>query len=343
MNYRGKYLDEWFLEFSNFRELPFDFDYPTYYKNVANELNKWVHPHVNSGAMLNDNGFLTDHGPEHIKMLIKRISEFLNTKENENLLTPFEVLLILLAAHIHDVANIFGRKNHHINAEIIIKQLGEGVARQHKVIWEYVYEIAKAHKGSVIQDMNLTENFLSHEIRPQFLAAIIKFADELSEDCSRAERYNVVIENIAKNKPEAEIYHLYALCLHSLDPDVNSRVIKYFFQVEEDMLIKTYPKIDDEGKTKQVYLLDEIYLRTLKAHYERLYCMRFMRPHINFDIIQVTIRIKLNNKTTITKSYDLVEMGLEELNKNSFYGLCPNLKEFSGEKVEIKIKNGTLN
>ncbi len=342
MNLEGKYIDEWFLNFNNFRELPSEFDYPTYYKNVSNELNKWVHPFVNSGAMLNDNGFLTDHGPEHIKMLIKRISQFLNTNSEKEKLTPFEILILLLASHIHDVGNIFGRNDHHINATEIIKKLGEGVASQHKVIWDYVYQIASAHKGYVIQDLNLEESYLEHDIRPQFLAAIIKFGDELSEDCTRADRYNTIIGNIATNKPEAELYHQYALSLHSLKPDINSRVIKYFYQIDEDIAKKTFPKLV-AGKTKRVYLLDEIYLRTLKAHYERLYCMRFMRPCINFDLIQVTIRIKLKNGQSVDKSYDLVEMGMEEPDVNNFHGFCPELKEFSGKKVKDKLKSGTLN
>lgn len=337
-----KYIDEWFIEFKDLRNLPSEFDYPTYYKNVANELNKWVHPFVNSGAMLNDNGYLTDHGPEHIKMLIKRISQFLNTDSKNDDLTPFEILILLLASHIHDVGNILGRNNHHINATEIIKKIGGGVALQHKVIWDYVYQIASAHKGYVIQDLNLEESYLEHEIRPQFLAAIIKFGDELSEDCTRADRYNTISGNISVNKPEAELYHQYALSLHSLKPDINSRVIKYFYQIDEEIAIRTFPKIVG-GKTKRVYLLDEIYLRTLKAHYERLYCMRFMRPYINFDLIQVTIRIKLKNGHSIDKCYDLVEMGMEEPDIKGFYGFCPELEEFSGKKVREKIKNRTLN
>lgn len=344
MNGTNDFLDEWFMKLSDFRNLPYEHDFPTYYKSTSNELNKWVHPHVNSGAMLNDNGYLTDHGPDHIKMLIKRISSFVSVDPTQpEYLNPFEVLVLLLAAHVHDVGNIFGRIGHHLNAQVVINQIGAGLAGQYRVIWEYVYQIASSHKGSVIQNLNLEENFLSCSLRPQLLAAILKFADELSEDASRADRYSAFTGLIAAGKPEAEIYHQYALSLISLDPDLKSRVIKYSFQLDEDLALKTFPKRIDEHTVEDVYLVDEIYLRTLKAHYERLYCMRFMRPYMNFDLIKVSIRIKLKNGKTVDKAFDLIEMGLEDANLESFYGICQELAEFSGEKIKDKIKSGTLN
>lgn len=339
----NEFLDEWFIKLKDFRELPYDHDFPTDYKSISNQLNKWVHPYVNSGAMLEDNGYLTDHGPDHIRMLIKRISSFISIdSEHPEYLNPFEVLILLLAAHIHDVGNIFGRNNHHLNAQKIIDQLGHGVAGQYRIIWEYVYQIASAHKGSVIQNLNREDSFLSCPFRPQLLAAILKFADELSEDASRADRYSVYTGLLQSKKPEAELYHQYALSLISLDPDLKSRVIKYSFQLDEDLALKTFPKRIDESKLENVYLIDEIYLRTLKAHYERLYCMRFMRPNINFDLIKVSIRIKLKSGNVVEKVFDLIEMGLEDANHESFYGICPQLAEFSGEKIKIKIEDGTL-
>lgn len=343
MNGTNEFLDEWFIKLVDFRQLPYEYDFPTDYKSIANQLNKWVHPYVNSGAMLNDNGYLTDHGPDHIKMLIKRISSFISIDSSDpEYLNPFEILILLLAAHVHDVGNIFGRTDHHLNAQVIIEHLGAGVANQNRIIWEYVYQIASAHKGSVIQNLYREDSFLSCPFRPQLLAAILKFADELSEDASRADRYSVCRGLVEDKKPEAEIYHQYALCLTSLDPDLKSRVIKYSFQLDEDLALKTFPKRINDATVENVYLLDEIYLRTLKAHYERLYCMRFMRPSINFDLIKVSIRIKLKNGKTVDKAFDLIEMGLEDANFENFFGICPELIEYSGEKVKSKIENGTL-
>lgn len=342
MDLSTKYLDEWFKAFSNFRELPDEYNYPGYYGSVSDELNKWIHPYVNSGAMLNDNGYLTDHGPKHVKMVIKRASEFLNNGPDINLLTPFEVLILLLSIQIHDVGNIFGRNNHELNSEIIIRQIGEGVSRQHKVIWDYVYAIAKAHKGNEIQKLNIEEYYLGQVIRPQFIAAILKFADELAEDRTRADRYNLISGNISKNRPEAELFHQYALALHSLSPDTESRSIKFFFNIEGQLAKRTFFKKLKDGSIKECYLLDEIYLRTLKAHYERLYCMRFMRPEINFDLITVTIRIKLDNRKSIDKTYELIEMGLEQPKSNDFYSLCPKLTNFTGKIVSDKLTKGTL-
>src|ERR1700685_2144850 len=64
----GKSLVEWL------RDCPKDkfpghgsIDYYLRFLGIAEYLNNNVHPQVQSLAMIHDGGYLTDHGPEHIK------------------------------------------------------------------------------------------------------------------------------------------------------------------------------------------------------------------------------------------------------------------------------------
>jgi len=330
MNLRGATLDEWFKKIRNLKNLPFEYDYPSKYTSIANELDTWVHPFVNSGAMINDRGYLTDHGPKHIKMLIKRASQFLNHNPNGGL-SDTEILILLLAIHIHDVGNILGRNDHEVNAQVVIERLGAGVAGQDKIIWEYVYEIAKAHKGSVIQNLASEDWINENKVRPSLLAAIIKFTDELAEDSGRADRFNSIIGNVP---PESELYHQYALSLDTLFPDIESRTIQMVFHLEEDTMRKKFLKKiinkNNDPEEIEIFLIDEIYLRVLKTHYERLYCMRFMRPIINFDSIRVNIKINMRDGTKINDSFDLIESGISDVHMDEVFKICPELKEKTG-------------
>jgi hypothetical protein len=92
--------------------------------------------------------------------------------------------------------------------------------------------------------------------------------------------------------------------------------------------------VDDACQTfgkgpNRVYLLDEIFERTMKMHRERIYCMRFLRPMITIDKINVTVRIYSPEYHYIpeleTISYRLEESGYPET-LNTIHSMCPELK-----------------
>lgn len=45
------------------------------FSSIEEYLNNKVHPHVTAGAMLHADGYLTDHGPDHVVKVIKRATE----------------------------------------------------------------------------------------------------------------------------------------------------------------------------------------------------------------------------------------------------------------------------
>lgn len=339
MNLNGKTLDQWFLGLEgtqSFNCFPHGENYFSKYKIISEQLYKWVHPEVGVGAAASiaegkPKMMLTNHGNDHIHTLIGRVSQFLDDNEYCEL-TPFEVYILLMAIHIHDVGNILGRDGHEFNSQKIIDQLGDGVVGQDYWIWDSIYDIAKAHKGYQI-DMLLEKEFL-HEIsfRPQLLAAMLKFADELAESFSRASAINIQLENVPA---ESLLYHMLAKTINTIMPLPKSREIKMIFNIREGQLKTKYKKGEDE-----IYLVDEIYFRTLKTHSERVYCMKFMRPYINFENIKVTLNVKLDNGLKVQRGYILEERVVNDTDDiTEVHKVCPELIGQSGKEIhELIIK-----
>jgi hypothetical protein len=98
-------LDDWLLtrpesDFPTSAGIP----HRTRLNAVAEYLKKEIHPHVEKGAMLRGDGYLTDHGPEHIDTVIRRASELVRPVPGQ--LTAYEAYLLVMAIHFHDVGNI---------------------------------------------------------------------------------------------------------------------------------------------------------------------------------------------------------------------------------------------
>ncbi len=339
MNLKGKRLDEWFLSLEGSQSLicfPHSENYFTKYKGISEQLYQWVHPEVGVGSTASNPSdgpimVLTNHGNDHIHTLIVRVTQFLEDNDYCEL-SPFEIYVLLLSIHIHDVGNILGRKDHEKNSQKIIERIGTGVVGQDNLVWDYIFEIAKAHKDFQID--YLAEKDYLHEklIRPQLLAAILKFADELAENFSRASNINMKLDNVPK---ESLLFHTIASTINSIIPLPKSREIKMIFNINEDDLKKIFLK-----KGIEIYLIEEIYLRTLKAHSERVYCMKFMRPYINFENIKVTLNIKLNDGQRVQRWYILEERIVEDIeNIEEVYKVCPKLIGQSGKEIHNLIIN----
>lgn len=342
-----KTIEEYFLSIDENKKhiFPFDDKYVTRYKYLSNQFNLWIHPYVVKGAISIDGGYLNDHGPDHIKKVILRASDLVRNCALH--LAEYELYILLIAIHIHDVGNIIGRNEHEINSYSIIKKYGLD-AGQDRIEWECIFDIAEAHGGFPKDKIAELSNVdvLDFLVRKPLLAALLKLSDELAEDRSRASR----LQLLASQLPEkAEIYHKYSYCLHSVKIDLEARQIKLSFDVEEKDLCKIYKKeIKKDGILIQenVFLLNEIYERTYKTHLERMYCMRFTRPEIQIDKIRVDIEItsdKLDLRNKPLKYhiiYDIGEVGYPGHSPEGLFSICPKLKAFTGELMcELSINN----
>ena len=291
-----------------------------------------VHPHVEKGAILKDGGLLTDHGPQHIETVIRRAASLLSFPEDKfPHLSPYEVYLLLIAIHFHDVGNILGRDKHETKHAQVMKEFDTFIGNE-MVERQAIQKIAGAHGGKIngskdtISKLLPSGPVLCQTVRYQTLAAILRFSDELADDSQRAIRMGQSLKFMPK---ESEVYHAYAKSLHSVlvRPAQHHVALHYSFLKKD--AIRTFGKKTGEDKVNEVYLLDEIYARTLKMHFERKYCMQFMQEVVRIDAIDVHIEVYEDDysiKTCIDPiGYRLQEGGYPNASIE-FSELCPDVK-----------------
>jgi len=324
-------------------EFPGDRDYNAQFKHINDHLNKYYHGNVTAAATISDgSGFLTDHGPEHIKTVIRRLSDILRASPGVRL-SAYEQYILLVAAHVHDLGNFFGRDKHEMNAEKVMEELGS-ILGEEMPEKRTIFEIAQAHGGKIDEDKDKIarllpiRDVLGHDVHSRFLAALLRFADELADDRTRASRYMIKIDKIPKS---SAVFHRYAYALHSVK--VASDAVRLEFELSEDEVKQKFGKGPAE-----VFLLDEIYERTMKMHRERMYCMRFLRRDVNIDRIDVLIRVYAAGfsllKERATINYSLQEAGYPDEKNPTIFALCPDLRNhkygspLAGKKFESFMK-----
>lgn len=235
--------------------------------------------------------FLNDHGPEHINMVIDRANSIVSNFSTDPL-SEFEAFILLCAMQIHDIGNILGRAGHERKLNSIFDEKSTNIiidTPERRVI----KSIAMAHGGKTengkdtISLLSARETIFNETVRTRLLAAILRFADELADDNTRANRPALDLGILGTN---SDIYHKYSRALHTvaIKPDEENKDFKVslVFELEAPALKERYLVGNHEK-----YLLDEIYDRTQKMELERRYCMKFMYPYINIGRIQVVINI----------------------------------------------------
>lgn len=312
-------------------------------------LNEQVHPHVGTGAALADGGFLTDHGPEHIDTVIRRASSLLAHPANTfPQFSAYEIYILLLAIHFHDVGNIFGREEHETQHARVMRQL-ENIVGNEMVERQAILRIAQVHGGRIngnkdtISSLMKKDFVLGYPIRYRALAALLRFADELADDCHRAARYAI---NLGVIPTESEVFHAYAKSLHSVVVDPSNSIIRLCYSFLRTDATRRYGKKGKNNQTDQVYLLDEIYERTIKMHFERMYCMRFLREVIQIDAIEVSIDVYEDENSPSpcvdTIGYKLQEEGYPQKDEDPpplVQEFCPDIA-FDGCRLSKHLQNG---
>lgn len=356
-------LEEWFKSL-NSSELPeVDDDDPDYhkrYQNICAKL-KPYHKRVELGALFDSIislskskyfnpsliVYLNKHGLSHIPVVIDRATEILIASGCE--ITPYECYLLLCAIQFHDVGNFFGRDDHErkcidIMLNDVKDQAGSDTAEKNKII-----AIASAHGGLLHGSINTISglfeeaDLMNQRVRFQLLAALLRLADELAEDSKRADRFLMQKDKIPE---KSIIYHQYSSALHS--NIIEDGEIRFTFEYSESIARNKYSKLKKikSGKIKvyNVYLLDEIYERTLKTHVEKEYCMKFIRNHAANEIQDIRVDITVYPEYDLSDcepkrvTYSLRDKGYPS-NDMTIFDFCPELKTQQGKDILLYFDN----
>ena len=333
-------LDRWLADQTAGFPAQAGIPYPDRLAAVSKYMRDQVHPHVEKGALVAQDGFLTDHGPKHIDAVARCASELLgHPTDTYPQLTAYEVYFLLMAIHFHDVGNLYGRSGHEQKLEPIMAELKQLVGHD-MVERRAIMQIARAHGGHNNGDkdtiVGLPENDPIFECRVRYraLAAILRLADELSDDSRRTSH---ILQKLDVIPPKSHAFHLYSNALQAVAISAADGLIDLRYYLTRDQTGLLW-----KG-SKQVYLLDEIYQRTVKMHYEREYCTRFTRDLVHINAIDVTINIHHDQNALepciepIT--YRLQSRGYPGANSDSIDKLVPSLHFKRGAELYEELRN----
>ena len=309
-------------------------DYASRYNTLKQYLIKNVHKNVVLGANLKEPTILlNDHGIEHIETVIERASEVVAADKCD--LNALEVYILLVCIQMHDVGNIFGRYKHELNSKEIFVEVENIIGFDITEI-KVIYDIAKSHGGKTeegdkdkITLLKPIEKFIDNNVRTRLIASILRFADELADD-KRRSNVQLIFED---GFPiQSQVFHVYASCLDNVVITHKNKTIELHFKIPKKYVDKEFGKLNS-----YILILDEIYNRVMKMHYERIYFMRFCSNYIDFQSITVFIDFYDKYLETFEPiSFDISEKGFPEENGKSIFDLCEKLIDRDGKNRDGK-------
>lgn len=323
-------------------------NYGKLFRDTHEYLNKNVHGRVELRASLVEPGiFLTDHGPDHIRAVMARAQLLVATQTwatnprrseipYESCLSPYEVFLLLMAIHFHDVGNTYGRDGHEKRICDMMKQVAV-LGDFDRFELAAIARIATCHGGNFGGDLDTISKLPANEragsqtYRPRLIAAVLRLADELAEDRSRADNFAL---KDPSNLPAASlIFHKYAAALNSVQLDAANHSIDLRFQ-----LTKADANARHQFKGDQIFLVDYIYNRSLKTYRELVYCNRFTQD-LECKFREVAIQIDAvcqehDFAPTKTITYRIGEIGYPDDTHGTLGSLAPGFANaLTGEQL----------
>ncbi len=296
------------------------------YRALLDFLRTAIYPHINAGlaCLSKSPGIYTDHGPDHFDEVIRYAGFLLDPSFDSDgieAIDPYDLFMLLSAIRLHDAGNIDGRENHEKRAFAILKEAGRAVCPDDDEA-SLIALIAEAHGGKTASGDKDTIGALNErygmgavKCRPQLVAAIVRFADEICEHSSRASNHHLAAGTLPLQN---QLFHLYS---HGVKQALVNREEKSF----ELRLIFDVANLRDRyptpthclGHPQEKYVLDDAFDRIEKLDVERIYCNRFLPPQLRTERLKVQLDITRTRpaggqsiiETWVSKSFTIQERG----------------------------------
>lgn len=316
-------------------------NYFSRYMQLKEHLETHYYPHIGAALGTSDGFVFTSHNKDHFDKVILLAGELLgltttDINGSEDIgIEPYECFILLSGILLHDAGNIYGRVGHEKNAFKIFTEASDREADRTEL--KAIARIAEAHGGHTkkVDDSKDTIGALPHEeteylgkkYRPKLLAGILRFADEICEDRTRAALPLLGSGSLGG----AEVFHKYASSIRSVHFDKHDKSVVIKFVVEKSDVMRTFKKNSDD-----IYLIDEITSRLDKMNAERVYCTRHTSEILQIRKIRASIDIV--DDASFEEVVDPISILLEDSgypsNVMTVSKVCP---ELTGVKVKDEL------
>jgi hypothetical protein len=277
------------------------------YQSMKQYLEKEYYPWIQASCP-----YFTDHGAGHVNSVIQAASGLLAkhlTPETLGL-NAIEIFLLLAAILWHDVGNALGRARHADRIPDMteeIKKLGFPDPALHRIVGE----IAKAHAGSdgLTKARAEADCVVARTVTvyPRALAAVVRFADEVSENRSR-----ISLALLPSVPTDNQIYWQFANCITAARPDPSRERVVLTIEVPASAATATFPCPKDilhrADAAHRITLIEYLISRLEKMNNERAYCEPEFRRYASIREIVVRLAI-IDTQLAPTHSLEFVLAG----------------------------------
>jgi hypothetical protein len=272
--------------------------------------------------------YLTNHGRLHIESVAQALDGLLG-KIKPDQLSSLDLFLLLTAVLWHDVGNAYGRTEHASRVAELTNKVRE-LGFPNPDIQRLVVEIAKAHSGStgllgVRAEEDCATEHKTYIVYPRALAALVRFADEISEN--RARISATLIDSVPD---ENRIYWEYANSISASRPDPGRSRVVLTVNVDSDRAVWRFPCHENSpfnDAAGKISVIEYIVARLEKMNNERVYASQYMSRYAAIDAIEC--RFSLQRGTERDSRYEnTFELGNSGLSAAGKYPNIPIAAKF---------------
>ena len=299
-------------------------------------------------AMIDDNFFkeikgqepyLSDHSERHIQDVFERTYKVIG-EDSFKSFNIYEIYCLAIMILFHDVGNIRGRNNHHVQAKIAevynkYRQNIENFREERRIIMVGAsVHTGKSKNGDsdTLKDVK-PDSFEGESIDLTELASILRFSDELAEGKQRTCSFLIEKKMIDE---DSLIFHKYAQISNiHIDRKLDRITITYNIDIKKPF--------DDNEKESLRELIEFSFNRAVKLDVERRYTKNYSRIIRKFKYVSVRYNFSIED---IPIEMDLQSILFEDqypipgevFQENEAYGINTVIKKNSSYSIENLIK-----
>ena len=290
-------------------------EYLAKFRGMESHFFEHIHPQVDAGLIADCLNCVVDeelpnimtiHGSRHIRDVVEsmdKIAKSIEGKPRATRLSPLEVYILLCAAHVHDAGNIGGRGGHPERCGEIIKEHSDlfyDTETRHNI-----YDVARVHGGESekfgrdkFREIN-SDNFTPPRLR--LLAAILRMADELSEN---SERVPAALVSRLEASPKSKLAYRYAECFSRFDLQIDTLDIQLRVEPEQHEFVT-----EVGGETLGFF--DHLEKKIDVIEKEARYCAQYGRPDFDIRRIRFTVEFFADSFPSVATNVSTLALDLD--------------------------------